>query len=225
MKEIDSRTSLLLGEEGLSKIQDSEVAVFGLGGVGGTAFLSLARAGVKKIHAVDFDVVEESNLNRQILFGRNDLGKKKSEIAVLRAKEIRDDIDVIGEDKKVSLDNLGDYSSCDFIIDAIDDIEGKKAIILYCLEKGIPFAISLGMGNRLDPSKVQIGKLDTIQGDPLAKILRHDLRKMDVDLSKITCVYSTEVPIKKGNVVSSMMMVPSEAGLLLSYLAFSSLKS
>lgn len=220
MSKIDDRSQMLLGEEKLKAIQDKEVIVFGLGGVGGTAFMALVRSGIKKIHAVDCDDVDESNLNRQILFTKNDIGKDKALVAKEVAFSIREDVEVISESYRVDETSIRekDYSDVDFIIDAIDDIKGKMAIIEFALERNIPFAISLGMGNRIDPTKIKMTTLDKTEGDPLAKILRHDLRAKGIDLKKIPCVISTEEPLVKGKTPSSMMMVPSSAGLALAIL-------
>jgi tRNA threonylcarbamoyladenosine dehydratase len=216
-KEIDARTSLLLGEDNLAKLHSSIVAIFGLGGVGGTAYEALVRAGVGTIYAVDKDVVELSNLNRQILFKNEDVGKKKAQIASLLASKIRDDVKVVPEDYLVSEMSLKehDYSSCTYLFDCLDDIGAKIALIKYSLEKKIPLIVSLGMGNRLDPSQVYLTTLDKTEGDPLAKKLRNELRKEGIPLKNIQCVLSKELPLCHLPHPASLMMVPSEAGLLM----------
>jgi tRNA A37 threonylcarbamoyladenosine dehydratase len=217
MSNIDDRSALLLGKDAVALLKTKKVAVFGLGGVGGTCFEALVRSGVGHLYAIDRDEVDESNLNRQILYVGSDVGKKKAGAAFLRAKSIRLDVEVLPECYSVSAETLKehDYSSCDFLIDAMDDIPAKIALISYALAHDIPFLISLGMGNRLDPSQVTLCRLDQTEGDPLAKKLRNELRKQGVDLKKITGVLSKELPTVRLPKPASLMMVPSEAGLLL----------
>jgi len=212
---IDDRTTLLLGEEGVKKLHGATVAIFGLGGVGGTAFEALLRAGVGTIYAIDRDVVDESNLNRQILYVREDVGKEKDLAAQKRAASIRDDVKVIPENYSVSEETLvlHDYTKCDYLLDCLDDIRAKVALIKYSKEHAIPLIVSLGMGNRLDSTQIQIIKLDKTEGDPLAKKLRSTLRDEKLNLSTILCVCSKELPLTKGPKPASLMMVPSAAGL------------
>src|SRR5574344_1130913 len=217
MSSIDDRSTLLLGKESVALLKTKKVAVFGLGGVGGTCFEALVRSGVGHIYAIDRDGVEESNLNRQVLYVESDVGKKKAGAAFLRAKSIRLDVEVLPECYSVSEDSFQehDYSTCDVLIDAMDDIPAKMALISYALAHQIPFLISLGMGNRLDPSQVTLCRLDKTEGDPLAKKLRNELRKKGVELKKVTGVLSKELPLVRGQKPASLMMVPSSAGLLL----------
>jgi tRNA A37 threonylcarbamoyladenosine dehydratase len=225
MSSIDDRTTLLLGADGVRLLKGKTVAVFGLGGVGGTCFEALVRAGVGHIRAIDRDVVDASNLNRQILFAEGDIGAKKALAAFLRAKSIRGDIEILPECYSVSEATLKDhdYSSCDYLVDAMDDIPAKIALIGYSLSKGLPLLVTLGMGNRLDPSRLIATTLDKTEGDPLAKKLRTALRKENIDLSAIRCVVSKELPFVRHQKPASLMMVPSAAGLLLASLVVASL--
>ncbi|MCH3909074.1 MAG: ThiF family adenylyltransferase [Bacilli bacterium] len=222
---IDSRSEMLLGKEELASLKNKTVAVFGLGGVGGTLFEALVRSGVGHIHIIDKDVVDESNLNRQILYKRDDIGSKKAGAAFLYAKAIRLDVEVLPECYLINKESLAahDYSSCDILIDCVDDVEAKLALMEYSSATGIPLLLSLGMGNRLDPSKVYSCRLDKSEGDPLGKKIRGECRKRNIDMKKFTCVLSKEIPLVRGKKPSSMMMVPSSSGLLLAYLALSSL--
>lgn len=222
---IDDRSVLLLGEDNVALLKTKKVAVFGLGGVGGTAFEALVRSGIGRLYAVDRDVVDESNLNRQVLFTRNDIGEKKAISAFRRAGQIRLDVEVTSECYSVSAETLltHDYSQCDYLLDCMDDIPAKEALIDYALAHEIPLIVSLGMGNRLDPSKVTICRLDKTEGDPLAKKLRSELRKKGVDLKKINGVLSYECPIVRAKKPASLMMVPSEAGLVMASFVIKSL--
>ncbi|MCR5692811.1 MAG: ThiF family adenylyltransferase [Bacilli bacterium] len=224
---IDSRTTLLIGEEAVKALKEKTVAVFGLGGVGGTAFESLVRAGIGHIYAVDRDVVAESNLNRQILFTADQVGAQKALCAFVRAKLIRQDVEVIPMNFSVSDETLKgkDFGKCDFLIDCVDDIKAKVAFMKYSVEKDIPLIICLGMGNRLDPSKLKIVKLNQTSGDPLARSLRDKAKKEGLPLDRFTCVISEEEPLVKLPRPSSMMMVPSASGLLMSFYVIKKLTS
>lgn len=216
---IDDRTALLLGEDGVRKLHSAKVAVFGLGGVGGTAFEALARSGIGTLFAVDKDVVDESNLNRQLLFTASDIGAKKAFSAAKRVASIRSDVKVVAEDYLVSAKTLEehDYSSCDFLLDCVDDIPAKVSLIEYAQAHQVPLIVSLGMGNRLDPTKIQITTLDKTAGDPLAKKLRSLCRDEKINLSTIAVVCSQQLPLTKGPKPASLMMVPSAAGLAMAW--------
>lgn len=222
---IDDRSELLLGKESLALLKTKKVAVFGLGGVGGTLFEALVRSGVGHIFAVDRDVVDESNLNRQILYTRADIGSKKAGAAFLRAKSIRLDVEILPECYSLTAASLieHDYSACDYLFDAMDDIPAKIALIQYSIAHHIPLIVSLGMGNRLDSTKVRIVRLDKSEGDPLAKKLRSELRLCGVDMKQINAVYSEELPLVRGKKPASLMMVPSSAGLAMASFALQAL--
>ena len=225
ISKIDERTAPLFGEGGLEKLIGKKVVVFGLGGVGGTCFEALLRTGVSPLFGVDFDIVEESNLNRQILFTQNDIGRKKSEAAFERAKSIRPNSEVTTLDMKIDASSLDSETFLDAAIwiDAVDDILAKVALISKAREKNIPLIVSLGMGNRLDPSAVCQTKLDKTSGDPLAKKLRKMLRERGIPLKEVEVVSSKELPIVRGSKPSSAMMVPSSAGLSLAMMAIKKL--
>lgn len=216
-KDIYSRTRTLIGAKNLTKLKHAHVAVFGVGGVGGTALEALARSGIGELTFVDYDVVKNSNLNRQILFTANSLHQKKVDEANVRIKSINPEIITHPSNlcfSKLSIDKIN-FDKFDFVIDAIDSMVDKKLLITTLLNKKIPFVSSLGMGNRLDPSKLVVTTLDKTHDDPLAKKLRHDLKQDNVDIRKIKVVTSNEIPLVKNRVISSMMLVPSAAGLLL----------
>ncbi len=222
---IDERILPLLGEEGLMKIHAGKVVVFGLGGVGGTCYEALLRSGVSSLIGVDFDNVEESNLNRQMLFEYKDIGKSKSEVAFRRAYSIRPDSQVKTLNLKIDSSSLKrpEFLDADIWVDAVDDLSAKVALIEAASSSGKPLFVSLGMGNRLDPSAVYQTTLDKTSGDPLAKKLRKILREKGIKLKDVRVVASKELPLIRRFTPSSMMMVPSAAGLLLAYLAISEL--
>ena len=213
MNNIFDRSIGLLGEENFNLIQDKVIAVFGLGGVGGTALEALARTGFKNFILIDFDKVDSSNLNRQILYTANDIGRNKVEAAKERILSINTDANIQLFNGKAQDFDL--TQKIDYIVDAIDDVEGKLFILKKAQEFNIPSIMSLGMANRFDPSKVKIAKLNQTHSDPLAKKIRYLAKKDGLDISKISVVISEELPQKNGEKLYSTMMVPSSGGLSL----------
>lgn len=217
MSDYLDRSRQLLGEDKIKALEDKVILVIGIGGVGGTALEALARSGFKKFILIDADVVDESNLNRQILYTSNDVGKDKTFVAKQRLLTINPDFEIrtitakIGETKLDDL-NLG---KVDFIIDAIDFVEGKLHIYEYAQTNHIPFISSLGMGNRFDPECVTITKLNKTENDPLAKKIRYLAKQKGLDLKEINVIFSKEIPAIKSPKPASMIMVPSTAGLLI----------
>ena len=207
----------LLGDEAIKSLSNKTVVVIGLGGVGGTALEALARSGIKKFVLIDFDKVDESNLNRQILYTKPDVGRNKVEVAKEHLKKINSEFKIATIDKKIEESTLDELNlgKVDFIIDAIDYIPGKLHIIEYSLKNKIPFVTSLGMGNRLNPEDVCLTKLNKTENDPLAKKLRYEAKQKGLDLKEINVVFSKEIPLIKSPKPASMMMVPSTAGLII----------
>lgn len=219
------RTIKVLGIDKVNSFNDKVILVAGIGGVGGTALEVLARSGFTKFILIDFDKVDESNLNRQILFLRKDIGKDKVDVAKEKLLEINPDIEVKLIKEKIDTNSLKDLNEkIDFVIDAIDYVPGKLELIQFALNKNIPFISSLGMGNRIDPTKVSICKLNQTEGDPLARKIRYECRLLGLELSKINVVFSKEVPLIKSKTPGSMMMVPSSAGLSIARYVIENLK-
>ena len=209
----------LLGEEKYQQIQDKTICVIGLGGVGGTALEALARTGFKKFIIIDFDKVDPSNLNRQILYIQDDISNLKVEAAKRRILSINKEADIKDFNLRVEEDSLkvlNDYQ-IDFIIDAIDDVKGKVAIAKFALARSVPLIVSLGMANRFDPSQVKIERLDKTTQDPLARKLRYEVKKAGLDAKEIYACVSKETPKQDGTKLNSIMTVPSSAGLNIAY--------
>lgn len=189
---LEDRTRMILGDEGVKSLEDAHVTIFGLGAVGGYAFEGLVRAGVGHIRVIDADVFTESNLNRQILATADTIGMKKTEAAVIRAKSINPKAEIIGIDSFVNSDTVGKLVSDNprIIVDAIDTVEPKCALLRYAAESGFDVFSSMGAALHLDASSVRVATLKETKVCPLASKIRSRLK--DVDTEKIICVYSEE---------------------------------
>lgn len=217
MENLFIRTKGLLGEEHFDRIKDTKICIVGLGGVGGTAFEALVRSGISNFLIIDFDEVNESNLNRQILYTINDIGKYKVEIAKKRAIEINNDakIEVINQNiNEIDFALIRKFNP-EYIVDAIDNVNGKILLAEFANKENIPFIMSLGMANRIDPTKVKVDRLDKTTTDPLARKIRYEIKKKGLSTKDIKVVWSIENPIKDENKLHSMIMVPSTAGLII----------
>lgn len=217
MSDYLERSKQMLGEDKINSLSEKRILVIGIGGVGGTALEALARSGLKKFIIIDSDKVDASNLNRQILFTAEDVGADKVDAAKKHLLKISNDFEITTIKDKIcegSLDKLN-LSKVDFIIDAIDYVEGKIHIYDYSLRNTIPFISSLGMGNRLDPEQVYVTKLNKTENDPLAKKIRYLAKQKGLDLKSINVVFSKEIPLLKSPKPTSMIMVPSAAGLVI----------
>lgn len=219
MSNIFERSIGLLGDENFKALSSKTVCIFGLGGVGGTAIEALVRSGVSNIVLIDFDNVDESNINRQILFTSKNIGKAKVEAAKEKLIDINPNLNISVHNCKAQ-----DYDfseKVDFVIDAIDDVEGKLYIAQKCTQLGIPYVISLGMANRFDPSKVKISTLNKTFNDPLAKRIRYIFKQNGLVLNKVNVVWSEEESVPFNGKLNSIMTVPSSAGLNIAYYVIS----
>ncbi|MBM6990347.1 ThiF family adenylyltransferase [Mobilibacterium timonense] len=220
------RTEMLLGKEALEKLRRSRVAVFGVGGVGGFAVEALARTGIGALELVDRDVVSLTNLNRQILATHETIGRDKVDVAVERVRAIDPSIRVTGR-KCFYLPETADqfdFSGYDYVVDAVDTVKAKIDIIVRATEAGVPVISSMGAGNKLDPTQFRVADIYKTSMDPLAKVLRKELRKRGVKRLKV--VYSPEKPLTPGDpgeepapgkrtTPGSIAFVPSVAGLVI----------
>ncbi len=219
-KFITEKTCKLIGEEHVNNFTTKRIAVLGLGGVGGTALEALTRTGFSKFVLVDADRVEYSNLNRQILFNTDDVELRKVDVAASHLGILADGIEIATYATKITTDNVHeilDEHHLDFIVDAIDDVKAKVALIKYAQEKHIPIIVSVGMGNRLDPTLIEMLPLSKTTDDGLARALRQQCRAAGIDPATVMTVHSKEHPILKSETPYSMMMVPSAAGLFICY--------
>lgn len=212
-----SRTSLLIGEENLKKLNSAKIIVFGVGGVGSFVVESLVRSGIGNISIVDFDVVDVTNINRQILALHSTIGKKKVDVMKERIQDINPNAIINTYDTFISNETIDmfDLSDYDYAIDCIDNVTGKLLIIEKCINNNTKIISSLGTANKLDPSKLTITDISKTNTCPLAKVVRLELRKRGIN--HLNVLFSSELPIKNDtNVLGSISFVPSTGGLLIS---------
>ena len=190
------RTELLIGEEGIDKLQNSKVMIFGVGGVGSFAAEALTRTGIGTIVIVDNDTVDVSNLNRQIHATRETIDRDKVEVMRERMLLINPECNVIPMQVFLTADNMEEIvtEDIDYIIDAIDSVTSKLALAEYCYRNEINLIASMGTGNKIDPSQFKVSDIHKTKVCPLAKVMRVELKKRGV--KKLKVVYSEELPIK-----------------------------
>ncbi len=218
-----SRTALLIGDSGVEKLKKARVAVFGVGGVGGYTVEALARSGVGSLELIDKDVVSLSNINRQIIALHSTVGKKKTEVAAARARDINPDICVTVRNSFFLPENADefDFSSYDYVVDAIDTVSGKIALIERAQAAGVPVISSMGAGNKLDPTAFEVADIAKTSVCPLARVMRRELKKRGIEHVKV--VYSKEEPLPHGDkdeesgkpIAGSVAFVPSVVGLII----------
>lgn len=212
-----SRFEKIVGSDNLDLLQNNSVLILGIGGVGGYVAEALARSNVGTLILVDFDIVDETNINRQIIALKSTIGMKKVDVLESRIKDINEDCNVIKIDKFIDDKNLVDLFEydIDYFVDACDTMTTKKKVIDECLKRKIKFITSMGTGNKLDPSKLVITDIRKTVNDPLARILRKYIKDNKIN-SKIDVLSSTELPVKTGDrTPGSTSFVPSSAGLLI----------
>lgn len=208
------RVISFVGKDNLEKIKNTTVLVVGLGGVGGYALEGLVRSGIGNVILMDYDKVDLSNLNRQIITNQNNIGKYKVEVAMERVKSINPECKIIIHNTFLDKDtiNILNNYKIDYIVDACDSVQAKKLLIDYAMDNDIKLIASMGTANKMDPSKLEIIDIRKTSYDPLAKILRKYVMDKKTN-KKIMVVSSTESPIRK-DCLSSLIFVPATAGLL-----------
>ena len=224
-----SRTALLVGQEAISKLQQSRVAIFGIGGVGSYVAEALARSGVGTFDLIDNDTVALTNLNRQIIATHATLGQPKVQVMAERIHSINPHAQVHVHQCFFLPENASEFNfeQYDYVVDAVDTVAAKIAIILAAQAAKVPVISSMGAGNKMDPSKFQVADLYKTSVDPLARVMRQELKKRGV--KKLKVVYSTELPLtpvdelegechaeahRRRALPGSTAFTPSAAGLL-----------
>lgn len=216
MDERFSRTARVIGDKALNKISKSSVIVFGLGGVGGAAAESLARAGIGRIGIVDKDTVDITNINRQIIATDKTVGMNKTDameerILSINPKVIIDKYNLFYLPETADEINLSDY---DFVVDCIDNVTAKLELICRAKKAGVPVISSMGTGNKLHPEMLEISDIGKTSVCPLARVMRRELKNRGI--GKLPVVYSKEEPVKtESSVPGSTSFVPPVAGYLI----------
>ena len=215
MKEQFSRTAQLLGNENVENLFDKHVIVFGVGGVGGYVVEALARSGVGKISIVDNDVVNESNINRQIIALHSTVGMQKVEVLKNRILDINPECKVFVYNQFFLPENSNDFdfSIYDYVVDAVDTVTAKLEIIKKSKESNVPVISSMGTGNKLNPMGFKVSDISKTKVCPLTRVMRNELKKRGI--SKVKCVYSEENPVIQTQTPASVAFVPPVAGLLI----------
>ncbi len=223
-----SRTAMLIGEDGVERLKCATVAVFGLGGVGSYILEALVRAGVGRLILVDGDVVAPSNLNRQIIATVDTVGMRKVDAAAARARAINPDVELVLHDLFYSAETADavELGGTDYVCDAIDSVKSKMELILRCRELGIPLISSMGTGNKLDPTRLEIADIYKTDVCPLAREMRRLCRRAGIEELKV--LFSREEPVvprvsaaaDSSEIVKrvspgSISFVPSAAGLII----------
>ena len=211
------RQITILGSKATDRLIASSVMIFGIGGVGSFTAEAIARCGVGRIVLVDFDTVSASNINRQLVADTTTVGLKKTAVMADRIRKINPDCTVVEKDIFVTQENAADIigeEKVDFVVDAIDNVSAKIAIIEFCKKNSINIVSSMGTGNKLDPQKFTISDINQTSVCPLARVMRRELKARDI--RNVDVLYSTEEPVVKGErIPASIAFVPSVAGLLL----------
>lgn len=221
------RTLKVIDKDILDKIRDKRVLLVGVGGVGGFALESLVRLGFLNITIIDNDVIDKSNLNRQIISLEDNIGEYKTDIAKVRAININSEVKIKNYNIFLNEDNIEDIfkNKYDFIIDACDTLTTKFLLIKKAKELGIKIISCMGTGNRINPSLVAITKLSKTYNDPLAKRMREILKKNKLSLNT-PVIWSKEIPVKtKDRTPGSIVLVPGMAGLLSTYYILEEIKN
>ena len=224
LKALGDQLSDLLGEDAMERLRRAKVIVFGAGGVGGAVIEALARGGVGEIHVVDPDCLSVSNINRQILATEDTVGVNKAEAAVERIRKINPDCVAVPHKHFYLRDDKGGIvlSDFDYVVDAIDTVSAKLALIEEATESGVEIICSMGTGNKLDPTQFEITDIYKTSGCPLARVMRTELKKRGI--KKLKVLYSKEQPLnpvtpefnEKGkSIPGSVSFVPSVAGYII----------
>ncbi len=212
-----SRTEMIIGKEAVEKIKAASVIVFGIGGVGSYVVEGLARSGIGRLVLVDNDVVDITNINRQLPALHSTVGQSKAKVMADRVKDINPDCDVEDIECFFMPDTADrfDFTEFDYVVDAIDTVTGKLALIEKAYSEGVPVISSMGTGNKLDPSQFKITTIEKTKVCPLAKVMRKELKNRGIKGVKV--LYSEEEPIKHegGSTPGSISFVPSVAGLMI----------
>lgn len=218
---IFDRSEVLLGTEALEKLNKSTVAVFGVGGVGSYTVEALIRGGVGRLYLYDADTVSQTNINRQLVATTKTIGRNKVDVAAEHCLEVNPDAEIFAHKiflDKESADSI-DFSSFDYVVDAIDTVSSKLLLIEKAKAANVPVISCMGAGNKLDPTRFEVADISKTSVCPLAKVMRYELKKRGI--TKVKVLFSKEEAIKHGQTENgkplpgSVSFVPSVAGLII----------
>lgn len=213
MKIYLDRAIPILGSDGIEKLNGSSVLLVGIGGVGSAVGEALVRSGIGSITAVDNDTVSVTNINRQLIATHSVIGKKKTEVALERWRDISPSCNIRVIDSFYSEENPIDLSEYDYVIDCIDSVSSKLFLIESAYRIGVPVISCMGTGNKLDPTRLEVSDISKTSVCPLAKVMRVQLRKIGINHLKV--VYSKETPVTAQRVPASVSFVPPVAGYIM----------
>ncbi len=215
------RTEILVGKSGIEKLKNSHIIIVGIGGVGGFVCELLARAGIGELTIIDFDVVDETNINRQVVANADTVGKLKVEVMSEIIKKINPNCKVNAISERFCKENLQNFNklfnsqNCSYVVDAIDDVRGKVELICLCKNKNIPIVSAMGAGNRVEIPQFKVMDIYQTTNDGLAKVMRRNLRQRNID--HLDVVTSQQIPLKTENTtVGSISYFPAMCGCVLS---------
>lgn len=202
------RTEMLIGKDAVEKLNNSRVAVFGVGGVGGYVVEALSRAGVGNIDIIDNDTISVSNLNRQIIALNSTVGKNKVDVLKARLLDINPNLKVETYKCFFTRNTEFDFSKYDYVVDAIDTVVGKLELIIRAKSANVPIICSMGAGNKMNPTMFEVADISKTSVCPLAKVIRQELKKRRI--KKVKVVYSKEIPLKP--IITEDMDVETKGG-------------
>lgn len=225
MKQRFTRTEMLVGKKGIERLNGAKIIVFGVGGVGGYVVEALSRAGIGELHLVDYDIVDVTNINRQIIANDQTIGKSKVDLFKERIKYINPDCKVVVYNEKIEAQNWKHFFEFDwdYVVDAIDMISSKILLAEVCEKRKIPIISSMGTANKFNPLDLKVADIKKTKMCPLAKVMRRELKNRGI--KKLKVVYSEEQPIKPEQlekhespfkqINGTMSFVPGAAGLVI----------
>lgn len=207
------RTKKLIGDDAIKRLRNANVAIFGIGGVGSYVCEAIARSGVGRITLIDGDVVDISNINRQLVALTSTIGKNKAEVMAERIRDINPDAEVKSIAGFYKPGACFDFSAYDYVVDAIDDVNAKVDIIKSCYNSNVKVISAMGTGNKLTCDKFKVTDLAKTHTDPLARVMRKRLREEGIENVKV--VFSEEKPLQVEGVLGTMSYVPGAEGLII----------
>lgn len=211
------RTKILIGQDGIDNLKNKKIAIIGIGGVGGYVCLMLARAGIENFTLIDFDNVDETNLNRQVVANTKSIGKNKAMVMKEMIEEINPCCNILVKDKRICRENIFDLlnEKYDYVVDAIDSVRDKVELICYCKDHNLKIISAMGAGNRIDIPTFKVMDIYKTNYDPLAKIIRKQLRERKINSLDVVISDSPAITTKNTQ-IGSISYYPAMCGCVIS---------